>query len=43
MTLASDAARTLEDGDAPSEKTKAKVAYLPDKMTYPHIYDCWRP
>ena len=25
----------LIDGDRPSEKTKAKVAYLPDKMTYP--------
>ena len=33
--LRPDAGEVLIDGDRPSEKTKAKVAYLPDKMTYP--------
>ena len=33
--LRPDAGAVLIDGDRPSEKTKAKVAYLPDKMTYP--------
>ena len=33
--LTSDAGEVLIDGDKPSEKTKAKIAYLPDSMAYP--------
>ena len=33
--LTADAGEVMIEGEKPSEKTKAKVAYLPDKMTYP--------
>ncbi|ASS37573.1 ABC transporter ATP-binding protein [Mogibacterium pumilum] len=33
--LTADAGEVMIEGEKPSEKTKAKLSYLPDKMTYP--------
>lgn len=33
--LTADAGEVMIKGEKPSEKTKAKLSYLPDKMTYP--------
>ena len=33
--LTADAGEVMIEGEKPGEKTKAKLSYLPDKMTYP--------